>query len=377
MAGSIKGMDVRKAPSYPICAGKGWDAAPPSRAPVFMARCLLVRIKRPTKAMHLQGSRLREHQLFATTDLDEAREAVARVFCPHRLEIARARRVDALHNRVDLKGFSLNYLQYGADVDIDPGAMERFYLLQIPLAGSARVRCGTQEVEVGPDAGTFLSPSLDVSMRWSADCRKLLVQIERAALERLAEATLGHPLGRPLNFDVALDFNRPTHATVRRLVMLLCDDMETGGALGKGLTGASFADVLLTALIQGQRHSYTDAMEGRAASIAPAHVKKAERFMRERVAEPIGLPEIAQAAGVSVRALQDGFRRFRETTPLESLRAIRMEAARAELLAGACGETVTNVALKWGFTHLSRFAGTYRQRFGETPSQTLRHSGFV
>lgn len=325
--------------------------------------------------MALQGSRLTEHPLFATTDLDDARESVARVFCPHRLEISRARHIDAVHNRVDFKGFSLNYLQYGADVEIEPGSLERFYLLQIPLAGSARVRSGSQEVDVDVDSGTFLSPSQPVRMRWSGDCRKLLVQIERAAIERLAEATLGQPIRRTLDFDAALDFARPAHATLRRLVMLLCDDVEHGGGLGEGLVGGRFGELLLTGLIDHQRHNYSDAIERQKLSIAPAHVRKAERFMREHVAEPIGLAEVAQAAGVSIRALQDGFRRFRDMTPLESLRAIRMEAARAELLAGANGETVTSVALKWGFTHLSRFAESYRRRFNETPSQTLRRSG--
>jgi AraC-like DNA-binding protein len=30
------------------------------------------------------------------------------------------------------------------------------------------------------------------------------------------------------------------------------------------------------------------------------------------------------------------------------------------------------VAMRWGFTHLGRFAGAYRDRYGVTPSQTLR-----
>ncbi len=34
-------------------------------------------------------------------------------------------------------------------------------------------------------------------------------------------------------------------------------------------------------------------------------------------------------------------------------------------------ENVTHIALRWGFTHLARFSGVYRARFGELPSQTL------
>jgi AraC-like DNA-binding protein len=34
---------------------------------------------------------------------------------------------------------------------------------------------------------------------------------------------------------------------------------------------------------------------------------------------------------------------------------------------------VGEVAYRWGFTHLDRFAGAYAKRFGETPSATLRY----
>jgi transcriptional regulator GlxA family with amidase domain len=35
------------------------------------------------------------------------------------------------------------------------------------------------------------------------------------------------------------------------------------------------------------------------------------------------------------------------------------------------GRTVTDVAIDLGFTHLSKFSKSYRERFGEMPSQTL------
>ncbi len=33
---------------------------------------------------------------------------------------------------------------------------------------------------------------------------------------------------------------------------------------------------------------------------------------------------------------------------------------------------MTDIATKWGFGHLGRFAAAYRARFGESPSHTLR-----
>jgi AraC family ethanolamine operon transcriptional activator len=42
------------------------------------------------------------------------------------------------------------------------------------------------------------------------------------------------------------------------------------------------------------------------------------------------------------------------------------------LISPPSSETVTEVAFRWGFWHLSRFAREYRSMFGESPSETLR-----
>jgi transcriptional regulator GlxA family with amidase domain len=76
-----------------------------------------------------------------------------------------------------------------------------------------------------------------------------------------------------------------------------------------------------------------------------------------------------------VRSLQDGFRRYLDTTPINYLREVRLRAVRAELAASDPTRTnVTDVALRWGFLHAGRFSVQYRQRFGESPSATLRGS---
>jgi AraC-like DNA-binding protein len=58
------------------------------------------------------------------------------------------------------------------------------------------------------------------------------------------------------------------------------------------------------------------------------------------------------------------------------LRRLRLHEARAELASHSASPntiTVTAVAGRWGFLHLSRFAEQYRQLFGESPSETLKN----
>ncbi|WP_236241191.1 helix-turn-helix transcriptional regulator [Streptomyces sp. CC228A] len=96
--------------------------------------------------------------------------------------------------------------------------------------------------------------------------------------------------------------------------------------------------------------------------------------VRDRPEHPFTTTELAALARVSARRLQESFRAHVGTTPMGYVRDIRLERVRDELRAAEPGGglTVSEVAWRWGFTHLGRFAASYRDRFGEAPSQTLQ-----
>ncbi|MGT2425566.1 helix-turn-helix transcriptional regulator [Amnibacterium kyonggiense] len=107
---------------------------------------------------------------------------------------------------------------------------------------------------------------------------------------------------------------------------------------------------------------------------APRAVRRAVAYLEEHALDAVAVPDVAMAARVSVRSLQALFRRHLGVSPVEHLHAIRLEAARKELLAGLGegGTTVRTVAERWGFGNSGRFARLYQERFGERPSETLR-----
>ena len=115
--------------------------------------------------------------------------------------------------------------------------------------------------------------------------------------------------------------------------------------------------------------------EGPAPSLAgaPRAVRRAVAYLEEHALDVVTVPDVAEAARISVRSLQSLFRRHLGVSPVEHLHAIRLEAARRDLLAGS-GEdaTVRAVAERWGFGNSGRFARLYQARFGELPSDTLR-----
>ena len=97
--------------------------------------------------------------------------------------------------------------------------------------------------------------------------------------------------------------------------------------------------------------------------------------MRRRTEDPIRISEIARATGVSARTLVRAFQAIHGATPYRYLSWLRLLDARQALSSGTEEpQTVTEVALRFGFGELGRFSAAYRSAFGESPSATLRRS---
>lgn len=104
----------------------------------------------------------------------------------------------------------------------------------------------------------------------------------------------------------------------------------------------------------------------------PRALRRATEFVDEHLAEPISVVDIAEAARLSVRALQVGFRRHLGTTPVTYLTRARLSEAHADLRDGDPErDTVAEVARRWGFRNPGRFAAQYREAYGQSPSETL------
>ncbi|WP_213955116.1 helix-turn-helix domain-containing protein [Variovorax sp. dw_954] len=98
-------------------------------------------------------------------------------------------------------------------------------------------------------------------------------------------------------------------------------------------------------------------------------VATAREYMRSHADEPISVPDLCVATGASRRALQYAFENVVQLSPVTYLRVMRLNRVRSELQARH-GDTVGDVAARWGFWHPSRFAAEYRELFGELPSVT-------
>lgn len=318
---------------------------------------------------------LAAHALFHTHDLDEARERVASVFCPHRLDRIGKGAFDACHHHLRGERLSLNYIAYGTKTLIAPGELREFYLVQVPLSGAAAIRNGADTYVSDPARAAVLNPHHATTMIWDGDCRQVLLQIDRQALNtHLAGLIAGRP-DRPLTFTGSFDLTSQRGAALKALLLYLVTEADAGRPVLRpgSLLGRQIESTLMTGLLEAHRHNFSDALShSRGPAPLPRMVRQAEDYMLAHVDQPIALEDVAQAVGVSARTLQLAFRKFRDTTPMAFLRDARLDRADADLRAALPGSSVTEIATRWGFGHFGRFAGIYRARFGCTPRQTLQ-----
>jgi len=317
----------------------------------------------------------RAHSLLRTDDLDEARHSVSKRFCDHRLDLCgRSAKLSVRHNAVAGRHLSVNYLSYGSEVTVDPGELGSFYLLHLPLSGKALVQHRGDEVVAGLGKATILNPDRPARLRWGADCRQLLFQIDKAYLEAVAQVLTGAPLPGPVRFDTELDLSTPRGNRLHKM-MRACAGAIEGGLLFRGPLGSSdlrAEDDLVHALLTCQRSNIYHVIERADTRARPREIRLALEFIHARLDEQITLQDIAKAAGVNIRTLQKGFRRHLGLTPTQVLRDARLDAAHYLLLSRKDPPTVTAAAYSCGFSHLGRFSRDYRDRFGHPPSETRR-----
>lgn len=105
---------------------------------------------------------------------------------------------------------------------------------------------------------------------------------------------------------------------------------------------------------------------------SPGLVRRAEEYMRAHLAEPIAIVDLLKVCGCSRSTLFLAFRSARGQTPMEFLTEQRLQRVREALRSVGRKTTIRSVAQACGFLHAGRFAKAYAQRFGESPSDTLR-----
>lgn len=309
-----------------------------------------------------------------TTDVEEATDALGRVYVAAELTPIGTTSVNMQMNAVQLPLLTAGYLGFGADIAIRADDVTAYYI-DAPLSGRAVSRWrdgGLVETTTGSVA--VFTPGTPCVLDWSGDCGQICLKVSEPQMRRQLEAMLNRPVPKRIVFARQFNLGATAANDWYHLVRLLAREVgQPGGLLNHRLALENLQLLLIQGLLQIQPHNYTEALTESEPAASSAVTKRAVDLMHAHPEKPWSTAELARATGVSARALQRAFERSDRPSPMMYLRQLRLHRVQAELATSSADSvTVTMVAGRWGFIHLGRFASQYRQLFGEHPSETLR-----
>ncbi|MFD3542550.1 AraC family transcriptional regulator [Streptomyces sp. NPDC058662] len=310
------------------------------------------------------------HILFDGDDVEALDEVVTEEFSPHRLRVGRGQQAPGRFRRLHRQGLALYELGWGAPVEVAAGELPDFYNIHIPLAGEGAVRIAGREITT---PCSIAGPGMTLGMSLSAGADTLILCLPQAAVDNAVTTQTGEPPATALRFAPALPDGDPAVAAWLGTARAFAQFAASPLAARSPLAAAHFEQVLVHGLVDLQPHDHTAALPEHAHPALPRALRRAMAYCEQHAGEPVSVADMAAAARVSPRTLQERFRIDLGTTPAAYLRRVRLDRAHQDLLRiadGSASGTVTEAATRWGFTHLSRFAVYYREAYGQVPSRT-------
>jgi AraC-like DNA-binding protein len=310
-----------------------------------------------------------------TADLLAARDHLSRFLWPHSVMPTARRPVVAFrHCSASIGQISIHALHYGAAVQIEAHPDDS-YLFLVLLRGSGTLSQAGFTGPLNPQIIRPMNPTGPATMRFLAGEVNLTLRIPAALLHGWLEETTGGPVSAPLHFAQPGEPVSGNAPGLRRFLHFLCREFEQreAGIVSNPTVCRQLERTLISLVMTELPHNHSDLLDAGRTGPAPVYIRNVEQYIRHHADQPVTLRDLAGIAGVSERTLQAGFRRYRQTTPMEYLRDHRLDLAHQRLtMTVVGGRSVTDIALACGFNHLGKFAKCYRARFGEPPSETRR-----
>src|SRR5689334_2805546 len=296
------------------------------------------------------------HVALRTSDVDEARAFCRKMFYgPLQVNpVGDAGGFAFTGDVVMLGPITVGEISYGSDVRVNIADLETSYHVLAPLTGHLRSRHRGTVVLADPTRAAVYRPVGDIDLEWPGATRLLSVKVERAALERELDAALDQQIVSPLLLGESFDLVDGPGRTWAALVRLLHAELAAEDGLATSpRMAARWRDMVVSGLALTVEHPYGDEPAGLPGPRRPRTVKRTLDAMHAEPWRQFTAGDLASIAGVGVRVLQESFRRHVGLSPLAYLRRLRLDGAHQELSrADAWQVTVSDVAYRWGFTHL-------------------------
>ncbi|WP_171262900.1 AraC family transcriptional regulator [Acinetobacter sp. ANC 4169] len=315
---------------------------------------------------------LSNYEVCHSSDIEEIRSSGAKMLCANDLRVESvASSLNAQFFYRKIGNIGVGRMSYGGEITIQPAVFEDFFLIQIPIRGFERITLGKDKILCTPKEIGIINPYVKSVINHQPDTEKLVIRIDKKLVEKNCQQILNRTLNKNIEFDPTMSVDTKAGIQWLRMVNWISNFVSDEDDLSP-LMVSQIENNLVNMLLNYQLNTYSHEIHNDSISIAPAFVKKVEYYIQENAKKAISINDLAEFAGVSARSLFNGFKKYRNTTPMHFLKEIRLQYAYEDLKNASLGtDKVTTIAFKWGFNHLGHFSTDYKHRFGETPYETL------
>ena len=199
--------------------------------------------------------------------------------------------------------------------------------LTFDQGGGAVVVTGTNAVIMPPARGRVLNCTQGTSV--------VGVTVSEADFRREAGVMLHGSsslrLGETRSFDISVN---PGKIFADVLEMLLVDMEGSNASRESKAIRLMFDRLIVYSLLRIVEDDFSKHARSASRSVAPRHIKRAEDYIRDHLAEPLDNMLLASIAEVSPRSLYRGFIHFRGVTPARYVQELRLDEAHRILTSG-------------------------------------------
>lgn len=313
-------------------------------------------------------------------DIHNAHDAISwmsNICGPHDLTVANANKVHFRHvgNILNSTSTAIGFIEYGTDVTVNVEDLSNSYSISLPLSGYQELSCKDGNVQSNITSGVIISPAEPYALNISGNCRKTLVRISRQAMELGLESITGKKIDKPLIFEAKMDAKIGASSAWWRTVRYIESELSSTDSLYN--SPAFIRDIeqaLIKGLLTSQPHNHSEDVKRALNNNLPSYLVKTIDYLKENARNDIHMDDIEWISGVSKNKLYADFKRYIGIPPTAYLKKVRMEGVRYDIIKYQGEESISTLALNWGFTHLGRFSTEYKKFFGETPSDTQAKS---
>lgn len=310
-----------------------------------------------------------------THDISDAHTCLNHIIGPHELvDLNLYEPLDFSFDGSQIGRMIIGDLIYGKDIIFKTKNHDDMdhYCITRPKVGQPIFKKDGTYFQSSYSNATIVSPYDKFEIQIKKDCVQNFMSFSKSFVEYVLSDLIEQPLHQPLYFQNTMFGDDKKIATWWNLIdsiVNFSNNFQSGTFLEQMKT--DFEYVIVKSLLLSQPNNYSDLIHSKYHR-HPDYLNRALDYIKKNIQHKIELDDLEKAVGVSRKKLSLGFKEYLKSTPNAYIRFYRLKCIYDEISCATQKINITEIAFKWGVTHLGRFSIEYKEAFNESPSDTLK-----